>query len=301
MTDYYICVKLQPVSKKINILLHPFFLMGLLLLILNDHVLKQEFHNGITGKLSDFVGLFIFPIFWAALAPKYKKLIYSVTALFFIYWKSSWSQHFLDWLQVKNLPITRVVDYTDLIALFVLPLSYYFFQHAQPIYKRSFLVTPIAIISFFAFCATSMPNYHVKNPEIKHEYIKGFRTKLSKEEFINELNKLNIQYSVDSYFYQMHHMSIVTDTTSDSCHCDNNYTAVEYLRTWGFVGQDDTLNRIYLSFIHLDSKYNSIRIDGFTLNKEIPLGVFSRETKKLYKRYMRLVKDQIIIPTKERE
>ena len=41
----------------------PGFVVGLSLLLLNDLFLKARFHNPLTGKLSDFAGLFVFPLF----------------------------------------------------------------------------------------------------------------------------------------------------------------------------------------------------------------------------------------------
>jgi hypothetical protein len=42
-------------------LMHPAVLLGVVLLLLNDHVLKARFPSFWTGKLSDFAGLFFFP------------------------------------------------------------------------------------------------------------------------------------------------------------------------------------------------------------------------------------------------
>ena len=38
-------------------------LVAVAVLVSNDHVLKQHFPGLITGKLSDFAGLFFFPLF----------------------------------------------------------------------------------------------------------------------------------------------------------------------------------------------------------------------------------------------
>jgi hypothetical protein len=46
---------------------HPLILSALVITALNDHVFKAMFHNAITGKLSDFSGLFFFPVFLYAL------------------------------------------------------------------------------------------------------------------------------------------------------------------------------------------------------------------------------------------
>lgn len=42
---------------------NPVFLIALFILILNDWVLKHTFNNTLTGKLSDFAGLFAFAFF----------------------------------------------------------------------------------------------------------------------------------------------------------------------------------------------------------------------------------------------
>lgn len=47
---------------------HPLPLLAVGLLALNDHYLKLKFANEITGKLSDFCGLFFFPLFLCAIA-----------------------------------------------------------------------------------------------------------------------------------------------------------------------------------------------------------------------------------------
>jgi len=43
-------------------LLHPVPLLAIGLLVLNDHVLKDAFHNTLTGKLSDVAGMAFFPL-----------------------------------------------------------------------------------------------------------------------------------------------------------------------------------------------------------------------------------------------
>lgn len=41
---------------------HPVFLAALVVLILNDHVLKTAYPGWVTGKASDFAGLIVFPL-----------------------------------------------------------------------------------------------------------------------------------------------------------------------------------------------------------------------------------------------
>lgn len=48
-------------------LLHPVVVAALTVLLVNDHILKARFPGAITGKLSDFAGLVMFPLFIQAL------------------------------------------------------------------------------------------------------------------------------------------------------------------------------------------------------------------------------------------
>lgn len=45
-----------------DLLLNPVALSALLILVVNDHIAKQRLDNAVTGKLSDFAGLVLFPL-----------------------------------------------------------------------------------------------------------------------------------------------------------------------------------------------------------------------------------------------
>lgn len=102
--------------ERLKILVSPLFLFFLVVLIVNDFFLKSAFHNMITGKLSDFSGLFIFPIFWSAIFPKQKLWIFISTAVLFAFWKSEYSSLIIQ-LVKPYFSIGRTVDLSDLIAL----------------------------------------------------------------------------------------------------------------------------------------------------------------------------------------
>jgi antitoxin component YwqK of YwqJK toxin-antitoxin module len=131
------------------------FLVCLAILLLNDFYLKTEYHNWLTGKLSDFCGLFIFASFWTALFPNKKRTVYFSTALLFVIWKSPYSQPFIDLFSLSLYPIYRVVDLTDLISLLILPVSYYYNQKNFFRFKLSPIL--LGVITVFSFCATSIP------------------------------------------------------------------------------------------------------------------------------------------------
>lgn len=133
------------------------FLLCLFLLLLNDFYLKAAFHNTLTGKLSDFCGLFIFPIFWSVFFPRRKFAIFLLTGLLFMVWKSEYATSFITFFSTNFFPIQRVIDHTDIIALIVLPLAWYSLKlrHLNLNLNPSF----IALLAFFAFCASSVPRY----------------------------------------------------------------------------------------------------------------------------------------------
>jgi len=139
-----------------DILTSDLFVISLIILLVNDFILKRYFGNWITGKLSDFAGLFIFPLFWSAIFPRFKNGIHLITLIFFVFWKSSLSHDFIFWFnQISIIKVHRIVDYSDFIALISIYFSYrYFGQNKFSIEISPYLVGLIAV---FSFCATSVP------------------------------------------------------------------------------------------------------------------------------------------------
>jgi len=143
-------------NLQLHTLVSPGFMGGLGLLLLNDFVLKQQFHNGLTGKVSDFAGLFILPLFLTALFPRLRRHLYVLTAFSFIFWKSTYSQPLIEsWNVLSRFPIGRTVDYSDFLALMVLPLSYVYGRIPSRVPTQRAPIFCVALISLFAFTATS--------------------------------------------------------------------------------------------------------------------------------------------------
>ncbi|MFK7951207.1 MAG: hypothetical protein AB8B73_00045 [Ekhidna sp.] len=143
-------------DSSINIFSSAGFVTGLFILFGNDFFLKGMFHNWVTGKLSDFAGLFVFAIFWAALLPKKSKLIYVGVAVFFIFWKSPLSQPLINTInEITFLHYVRVIDWTDLMALSVLPFAFWFqFNYSSK--THTYIPAPLSIaFASFLFIATS--------------------------------------------------------------------------------------------------------------------------------------------------
>jgi hypothetical protein len=156
------------------LLTSPGFLVAVALLLLNDWVLKAALGNWATGKLSDFAGLFAFALFWTALLPKRRTAVFALTGGGFLLWKSPLSEAPLAaWNALGVLPLARVVDYTDWLALVVLLPAYGLARRSgpgtsiqPPCLRRRITAVATAGIALVAFTATSMapPSYNLPDP-----------------------------------------------------------------------------------------------------------------------------------------
>ncbi len=52
---------MNPTPALLRAFRHPLLILSILVLLLNDHLLKAAAPSALTGKLSDFAGLFFFP------------------------------------------------------------------------------------------------------------------------------------------------------------------------------------------------------------------------------------------------
>lgn len=59
-----------------SLALHPVALTSLVLLVINDHFLKEHFGGAVTGKLSDAAGIVFFPILLVSLAELGQRLTF---------------------------------------------------------------------------------------------------------------------------------------------------------------------------------------------------------------------------------
>lgn len=154
-------------------LLNYVFLAGLLLLALNDHVLKEAYGNWWTGKLSDFAGVLILPLFLAYVFRAGKRTAVVATVLLFAGFKSGYSQPLIEaWNGLGLFHLSRVVDYGDLLAFMVLPLSYQVLSRPEDFAPRlrfsrqisRYALLPLTLVFFVA---TSPPDsYIIIGPEI---------------------------------------------------------------------------------------------------------------------------------------
>lgn len=201
------------------------FLLSLAVLLLNDFFLKDLFHNWLTGKISDFAGLFLFCLFWISLFPKFRKQATILTALLFIIWKSPFSQPFIDlWNGFALFSIGRVVDYSDLTALIVIPLAYRYSFANDVILTKKIAVSVVSVAAIFAFCATSI-SHHI-------DYDKGYSFEVSFDELINRMNHLDYECKNTKYSTQI--------DNADTFQCYGEDT------TWfSYTGVDTFIDTMY--------------------------------------------------------
>tara|TARA_B110000211_G_C14060313_1_gene545209 strand:+ start:1433 stop:2272 length:840 start_codon:yes stop_codon:yes gene_type:complete len=175
--------------KEVNKIGNPYFLISVLVLVLNDWYLKSTFHNDITGKLSDFAGLLAFPFLLSLVFTKSRRTVHIITGILFVYWNSELAQPLIDLVNKVGLPINRTVDFTDNIALISILISYKFVNHPfnfnlKPLFQKVVFAT-----SCLAFMATSLPK------GIDRKYVdinKEYEFEFSKRELVTRLNMVQM-------------------------------------------------------------------------------------------------------------
>ncbi len=200
--------------RDARILTTLWFISGLSILLLNDFIFKEAYGNWLTGKLSDFAGLFIFPLFWTVIFPRFKKTIFVLTGVLFLLWKSSMSQGGIDlWNNLGVFPISRVQDYTDLMALSILPLAYFLEKQKEKLLVvRLHPVLPL-LLALFSFVATSrqVPTIFPEGSAVYH--VKHH----SRDSLIRDLELSNLEVSLsDTYYSDLRDASAYFTNLADS-------------------------------------------------------------------------------------
>ena len=169
---------MQSLDRSLRALGHPLTLASIALLLLNDHLLKQAFPSVLTGKLSDFAGLFFFPFLLIALfglarlgtARAAALGAYLLTACLFSAVKldpglNAAANGLLR--SIFGLPVQIARDPTDLVALLALVLSYGLWSSGasgrRPPLRRSLAALGLASLAALATapCPPEQPITHL--------------------------------------------------------------------------------------------------------------------------------------------
>jgi hypothetical protein len=190
--------------KRNNILLNPIFISSLLILAINDHILKYYFNNWLTGKLSDFAGLIVLPLFLSFLFPKLSKWTCFISALFFIYWKTKFSDSLIDFINKNDIVIfSRVIDFTDFVALIVLPIPWTLINDKKTLTLKSKFVSTFFLV-LFTFCvltATSIRKGYILKPEGTITINQKHELKVPKDTVLARINQLGYSYEISNNLY----------------------------------------------------------------------------------------------------
>ena len=267
--------------RKKDLIVNPYFIIGLIILILNDSYLKWEFNNTVTGKLSDFAGLLIFPMFLTFINKRFAKHSSLIVGIFFILWKSPLINPFLDFINLnKVIEFNRVIDYSDYLALTVLPFSHFLIKKKLDGNKRHFnsdmikILRPIMLIgAFFAFSATSMVRYEMPQGTI---YIgKDYSVNLPKDSVLAKIEQLGYNWT------------FVNDTLSNPW--KQGYYQIENLSMQKYEYVVDTIKNVKFDLIEINPNKTKINLINVTLNKpgNVQNWKYLKRFSKDYKGYLR--------------
>ncbi|MGB1206846.1 MAG: hypothetical protein ACPG5B_14450 [Chitinophagales bacterium] len=253
------------------------FLVGLVILIINDHFLKEALGNWFTGKLSDFAGLLIFPLFLKYLFDTTNRKAIFITLTGFLFWKSPFSQTFIDGFNtISAFQIGRVIDYSDFLAFLILPFSFYVLKNIEKYtiklphfnFQNKWAVNSLLCISFVAFTATSQDEDGFIEPEslislactsAPFEAQVGNGNIFIPTIFTPDGNGINdfFQISADSNILQIDTFTIIHFTSFDTVFHQLNISDI--IPTNGFDGVvNDTIRAGYYAYVIVVTSDNGV-------------------------------------------
>jgi hypothetical protein len=256
------------------------FAIGLLILVLNDHILKWEYGNWFTGKLSDIAGVFVLPFFLSYFLPKKPIQAILLSAVSFIGWKLPFSEPLIRWYnEFSFIPINRVVDYTDLFALLILPISYWGLLKVEH-FKFAYSPSPILMLlpCCFIFMATSWPrefNYTRSTGNFK--FVQSIEIPRAPEEVLSEIERQGIEVKRDnsliSEVYNIHPSQIDRKFKEDF-----TYYMIDEL-----VIKNDTVRKLQFAVRDAEEFGSILYLNSITIEKELDNEAVKIKLRKFYR------------------
>ncbi|MBI5932272.1 MAG: hypothetical protein HY867_01085 [Chloroflexi bacterium] len=160
-------------ENSLACLQHPLTLLSIAVLLLNDHILKVIAPSWLTGKISDFAGLFFFPFIVAAglslaLAKfnlsreRIGQIAFGLVAVWFVLLKTSPLVNSLT-AQLASLfisaPTRLILDPTDLVALVVMWLAWVFWQNQSSVVvsRKAYVSLVVGVVACLATSPAPLP------------------------------------------------------------------------------------------------------------------------------------------------
>ena len=160
---------MSTLQNSLHCLRHPITLLSIALLLVNDHILKVVSPSWLTGKLSDFAGLFFFPFLLAILLGLLFRrasqktigwLAFGITAIWFTLIKTTgWGNTLTEELvsRLLGVPVQIVLDPTDLIALVVLYPAWRLWNRAEQVRPTRLGWIALGVASVATLATTPLP------------------------------------------------------------------------------------------------------------------------------------------------
>lgn len=266
-------------NNRKHYILNYAFISALIVLAVNDHLLKAAFGNMITGKLSDFAGMVIFPLLLAFIFPKMKNHSIWFSALLFTFWKSPLSTLLIDWYNTFALiGVERVVDYSDLLAFVALPIPYFIMnkESSKFLHIKNIHLSPMYIVvpCLFVLMATSPPKsyYYTQTTGNLRFHNTSIKVRLTPDEILAKLRERGINSGRD--------MSVDT-TRWPRYRADKN--AIHYYKVPRIVFDKDTLENLEFSF-EPDGDKTRIYLNGITIEKDLSDEKVEKKLRKYYRK-----------------
>jgi len=286
-------------QTKKHYILNYVFIVGIMLLFLNDHVFKWEFSNWVTGKLSDFLGILLLPMFLTYFFPKHLKMNIFVTVIFFAFWKSPFSQPFIEFYnRFAFIEITRVVDYSDLIAISMVPFSFLFIKklkYLEFLYFDLMRTRPLIILipTVFIFMATSPP-YNYRFTYSSGELVCNscpYTVKMSQHDILKALEKNDYEVKIDSMVGEKEYR--FEYYWKDSI--GNFIDGYPYYKIDEIIIGRDTITDFQFALQPLSESKTKIWINGMNISEDIPDNKVRNILRKYYRHLTRKHFDKIIL------
>ncbi|WP_299274329.1 hypothetical protein [uncultured Psychroserpens sp.] len=270
--------------ERRHLLLNYIFIICLVILVLNDHVFKWGFSNWFTGKLSDIVGMIILPILITFFNPKHVKFNLFLSAVLFMFWKSSLSTSAIDFYnQYAFIKTSRVVDYTDYIAIAMLPLAYILIKKIR---NESAFVIPIKLNATFIL----LPTVFILMAETPPRY---FYLTANNSRFICHNCDVTLNMSQKRILEKLHEFGIKKDTTLTpmASYYASKGDSLNYYKIEKFIIENDTLDNVQLSMIKTKKGKTKVYFNGFDYRDTISNARMKRKLRRYFrksvKRYLK--------------
>jgi len=261
-------------QRNKDLIQNPIFIIGILMLFINDQILKFQFPGFLTGKLSDVLGIITFPLLLTFIFPKLKENSVYIAFIIFAFWKSGYSQPFIDFYnQYSLIQTSRIIDYSDLLVIIFLPIPYYLIKNNSfGFFKVEWINSNLILIgSLFILIAESPPTnyyYSENNGNLKF-YNCNTTVRYSQPELVKKLSFHDIKFDTIRVMKVRH----LADTT----------TIVKKYIINQIVLEKDTLKGLDFTMI-TKKKRTEIIFNGMNVPQDLNDEELKAKLKKYYKK-----------------